>query len=50
MQLHAWRKERLVLGTWGDHVTCARKDRTLVNDQVENSETYGRAFLRSRAR
>jgi len=21
MQLHAWRKERLVLGTWGDHVT-----------------------------
>ena len=52
MRLHAWRKKRLVFGARGDHVACAcgkMRSRCSTTTQLRNSETYGRAFRRSRA-
>lgn len=51
MRLHARRKKRLVFGAWGDHVACAcgkMRSRCSKRPQLRNSQTYGRAFRRSR--
>lgn len=48
--LHAWRKERFILGAWDDHVACARI--RLLNAVIKESlvKTHERASRHFRAR